>query len=459
MKIEVLKSELAGALGALGKLVCRTSPVEVYRSLRIESKENKIAFQTVGLDEAITYTIPVEGLEEFVTVVNFDEFRTIVRSSRNKSVVLVYEDGKFGVDNCVMRTYSMEWPTERVEDGDCEVTELQYGFLDFLTSLAPIVNRTDYRQILRGIHFCKEGLVVTNGKELLHIDIPLTVENLTIPFPHAMLATKSADAGRVATWCEKEYRYFRFEFGNWQWSGKALCGNYPDWRKVIPDESVLTHIVQFDADNAVRLETFLKGVPDDPPNNPVTLSKADSSLLVVAENGMRFVMPAEFPCDWGDLKLTANKTLLQRLLGEGHRRIAIGSTAAPFVAMGGIGRYVAMPLASHKEKVVQPQTQTKEESKMNENSTNSTPNNVTAPMPPVAPIVNAEVPVNPLDDLAAAIDEFKTRLRAMFDESTILSRKVKEVALVQKQKEREHREKEREFVQARRAIERIRMAI
>ena len=96
---------------------------------------------------------------------------------------------------------------------------------------------------------------------------------------------------------------------------------------------------------------------------------------------------------------------------------------------------------------------------MNENSTNSTPNNVTAPMPPVTPIVNTEVPVNPLDDLAAAIDDFKTRLRAMFDESTLLSRKVKEVALVQKQKEREHREKEREFVQARRAIERIRMAI
>ena len=63
-----------------------------------------------------------------------------------------------------------------------------------------------------------------------------------------------------------------------------------------------------------------------------------------------------------------------------------------------------------------------------------------------------EVPVNPLDDLAAAVEDFKTRLRAMFDESTVLSRKVKEVALVQKQKERD-------FIQAKRAIEKIRMAI
>ena len=79
--------------------------------------------------------------------------------------------------------------------------------------------------------------------------------------------------------------------------------------------------------------------------------------------------------------------------------------------------------------------------------------NVTAPMPPVANTINPEpVVVNPLDELSAAIDEFKTRLRAMFDESTLLSRKVKEVVLANKQKERD-------FVQAKRTLERIRMAI
>ena len=60
--------------------------------------------------------------------------------------------------------------------------------------------------------------------------------------------------------------------------------------------------------------------------------------------------------------------------------------------------------------------------------------------------------VNPLDELGAAVEEFKLKIKAMFDESTALSRKVKEVALIQKQKERD-------FIQARRAIERIRMAI
>ena len=445
MQIEIVKNELAGALSALGKLVCRTSPVEVYRSLRIEGKENKISFQTVGLDETITYTLPVEGVGDFVTIVNFDEFRTVVRASRNKSLLFEYESGKFGIDHCLMRTFSMEWPTERVEDGDCEVAELPRLFIGYLSELAPIVNRNDYRPVLRGIHFCKDGLVATNGKELLHISRHLPIENLTIPFPHAVLATKSEDEGKVVTWSEKELRFFRFEFGKWRWTGKALFGSYPNWRKVIPDADSLNHVVKFDEDEADRLATFLKSVPDNPPSNPVTLSAGNNSTLaVVSESGMQIDIHAEFPCDWGDLKLTVNKTLLLRLLNEGHHRLAIANDSAPFIATGGIGRYIAMPLAPHKQIV---QNQPKEEKEMNEST-----NNVTAPMPPVAPIINPETPVNPLDDLAAAIDDFKSRLRAMFDESTILSRKVKEVALAQKQKERE-------FFQAKRAIEKIRMAI
>jgi len=450
MQIEVSKSELAGALSALGKLVCRTAPVELYRSLRIEGKEDKISFQTIGVDEAITYTIPAESVENFCVTVNFDEFRTVVRYGRNKSVVLVYEEGRFGVDNTLMRTSHVEWPKEQREEGDCEVAELPGNFvLGKLATAAPIVNRDEARLVLRGIHFCREGIVATNGKELLHIDIPLTVDNLTIPFPHAVLATKSEDAGRIVTWCEREYRYFRLEFGNWRWSGKALVGNYPDWRKVIPEESRLNRIVNFDVDRAEQLAIFLKSIPVNPPSDPVTLSmSANSTLKVVSDNGMQVNIPEEFTTDWGDFELSVNKTLLLRLLNEGHHRLAIGDNKAPFTATGGIGRYIAMPLASHTKPVVQNQNQPKEESKMNE----SIPN-VAAPLQPVAPIINTEpAAVNPLDELAAAIDEFKARLRAMFDESTLLSRKVKEVALANKQKERD-------FVQAKRTLERIRMAI
>ena len=68
-------------------------------------------------------------------------------------------------------------------------------------------------------------------------------------------------------------------------------------------------------------------------------------------------------------------------------------------------------------------------------------------------VVEQSAPVvNPLDELSTAIEEFKVKVKAILDESTALSRKVKEVALIQKQKKRD-------FIQARRVIERIRIAI
>jgi len=55
-----------------------------------------------------------------------------------------------------------------------------------------------------------------------------------------------------------------------------------------------------------------------------------------------------------------------------------------------------------------------------------------------------------MDDLTATVESFRLKLKAALDESSNLSRKVKEVQLAQKQKERD-------FVLAKRAIERIRM--
>ena len=69
------------------------------------------------------------------------------------------------------------------------------------------------------------------------------------------------------------------------------------------------------------------------------------------------------------------------------------------------------------------------------------------------PVQEAEECVsNPMDELMNVIESCRLKLKAATEEAALLSRKVKEVQIAQKQKERD-------FIQARRAIERIRMAI
>ncbi|MBO5682166.1 MAG: hypothetical protein J6T08_10695 [Lentisphaeria bacterium] len=132
--------------------------------------------------------------------------------------------------------------------------------------------------------------------------------------------------------------------------------------------------------------------------------------------------------------LTLDREILLRMLLQGYTTFKANSDGQmPVLACGGDGQYIAMPI-----RTIKTNPNYKEENKMEHENT---------------PVVEQTAPVaNPLDELGTAIEEFKLKIKAMLDESTILSRKVKEVALSQKQKERD-------FIQARRAIERIRMAI
>ena len=70
---------------------------------------------------------------------------------------------------------------------------------------------------------------------------------------------------------------------------------------------------------------------------------------------------------------------------------------------------------------------------------------------PVQTFIPNQEPANPLDELTANIEAMRAKLKAMYDESAVMSRKVREVVIAQKQKERE-------YVQTKRTIERIRTA-
>ena len=79
---------------------------------------------------------------------------------------------------------------------------------------------------------------------------------------------------------------------------------------------------------------------------------------------------------------------------------------------------------------------------------NAIPHAVSAPVQTFTPNQEPAKELNPLDELTANIEAMKAKLKVMFDESIAMSRKVREVAIAQRQKERE-------YVQNKRTIERI----
>lgn len=441
--IEVNKNTVAGALTALGKMISRTSPVEAYRSVRIEAKENVLRFRTAGTEECIEFRIEAEFEEEFTVVTGFEEFRQAVRGCRNKSLVMEFTEGHLVIDGIALASVNCEFPQMPDPGGNAKSEVLPENFPELLNTAAPVVNRSDCRKVLQGINLSRDGLTAVNGKELFNVPIPLEVESLTIPFPLALIAAKATGTSRLTYWTDGGSVFFQINIGCWTWSGKAISGTYPNWKLVMPDEAKLEHRVSFTAERAEQMKNWLKNLPDE----PVILTRSSDDLVLRDQHGSELRITAYF-VQWDDYRIAVNSNILLRLLNEGHTTLACPEEHGPFLASGGAGRYIAMPLH-------QPQTEPKEEPKetqsnQEENKMETTTPVVSAPMQTAAPKIEPETSLNPLDDLTASIEAFKLKLKASFDEVSSLARKVKEVQIAQKQKERD-------FIQAKRAIERIRM--
>ena len=227
--IEVNKSMLAGAFGALGKLICRTSPLALYKSIKIEAEDRTLRLSTCGLSEGVTFELEADGDDEFSCLVGFDEFRDAVRGGRNKTIGLTYEAGTLLVgDRYLITVKDVEWPdiSPRVESPNCPLPE---GVVEMFARAAQIVDRNEPRAILRGINLSADGITVTNGKELLNFDCPLELESsITIPLPLALMQSKAAHAGLLFYWPMENGTGFSIIVGPWCWTGKALQGIYPN---------------------------------------------------------------------------------------------------------------------------------------------------------------------------------------------------------------------------------------
>ena len=404
--MKIRKSVLLEALKVLGKVVAQTSPEVVVRSVRFVGDGERLRLMATDGVECVAVSVECE----------------------------VEVTGK-----------SLEWPDLEEVPEEAVSVELPASFGELLALAAPVVDRDGARLILRGVNLSPEGITATNGKELLHLPCPLAIpEEVTLPFPLALLTAKPAAPGVLHLWSLRNERLFRLEIGGFLWQGKALSGKFPAWKQVIPSGNALDYSLEFFEPE--RIIAFLKTVPDHEPLNGIELNVTPRgvTLIPVDTPEMSFETDAEFLGVQPRAVLVLNKYILLRMLQQRYTKFRAHSDGRmPVVAEGGAGCYVAMPI--HLSPKSNPQTN-QETNKM-ENIENKV---VSAPVQTVTP--NHEPGTNPLDELYNTIDTFRNKLKLALDESTLLVRKVKEVQLAQKQKERD-------FIQAKRAIERIRMAI
>ena len=424
MRIE--KKTLNDALRVLGKVVCQTSPVELYRSVRfVGDGDGVCAMATDGI-EVVSVLLDAFTDAEIDFCVSFKELKDQVRMGRSEIIEL---SGSF-----------IEFPELEEPSEDSVSAILPVNFGELLAQAASVVDRSNYRRLLQGINLSNAGVTTTDGKQLLHLPTPLSLaKDVTIPFPSALLAAKTSEMGTLQVWDN----LFQIEIGNFKWHGKLLEGQYPNWRGVIP--SAESHDYSITLNEPGRVLDWVKMIPSQKTTNGVELNVVpDGSVTLVSciQPSFKLNTAATITGVHPRAVLTLDREIILRILLQGYTTFKANSDGlVPVIASGGAGQYIAMPMRTIKTNSIP----NKEEKTMENTQTVGS-----APVQMVAP--NPETEINPLEDLGNSIEAFKLKLKVAFDDLAMLSRKVKEVQIQQRQKERD-------FIQARRAIERIRMAI
>ena len=447
--MKITGKKLAEALSALGKLITRTSPVELHQAISLEARDGQLSLRTVAQDESLTVTIPAEGAADFRHAVHYARLRELARNPAGTVTFMELNDGFAARLECrrkivthTLPVLNIDWPEVEVAPAEAETASLPENFTALLSEAAPLVNRNEARHQLRGIHLCPEGIVATDGKQLLHLLLDWTLKSpVTLPFPLALLTPKPEVPGTLTLWKLKDVQLFKIEAGNFVWAGKAVSGSYPEWRKVIPEASALNYAIAFTPEQAAQLTGFLKTVPDSPPFHAIELNVVPGGVTVIPNNfpDMELRLEATVIGAQPRVVLALNKYILLRMLQQGYTKFRAHSDGRiPVIAEGGNGWYLAMPI--HILPKHQPEKETSKMENIKRIEHTETATEETAG------------PVNPMEELNHSIEDLRGKLRTLLDESALLARKVKEAVLQQKQRERE-------FIQAKRAIERIRMAI
>ena len=425
--MKIRKSVLLEALKVLGKVVAQTSPVEVVRSVRFVGDGGRMWLMATDGVECVAVSVKCEVAEAVDFAVEYWALRELIRSTRGGEVEV---SGK-----------QLKWPELEVVPEEAVSAELPASFGELLALAAPVTDRDGTRLILRGVNLSPEGITATNGKELLHLPCPLAIsEEVTLPFPLALLTAKPAAPGVLHLWSRHNERLFRIEIDGFLWQGKALSGKFLAWKQVIPAGNALDYSLEFFEPE--RIIAFLKTVPDHEPLNGIELNVTPNgvTLIPVDTPEMSFETEAEFLGVQPRAVLVLNKYILLRMLQQRYTKFRAHSDGRmPVVAEGGAGSYVAMPI--HLSPKFNPQTN-QEANKMETNKIKETDSRRES----------ANETLDPMEELNHGIDELRGKLKLLLDETGVLTRKVKEAVLKQKQKERD-------FILAKRAIERIKMAI
>ena len=362
MKITFSRGGLRDAVPGLGKVVPTRTNLAVLNCVRFHSDGEGLTATATDLDQTLVYAFAeaqCEGLGEIIVpyaalkeLAKGDATDTVTLEHDGDNVIVTNVVGGHAVTTTVTGTDPRDWP----ESGPEIPVQEAKGFLRAYRRMAPFASVDETRRTLQCVYVDVSGtgdhnatLVATDGRRLCccnSLKLPVDDEHgVMVPVTKFLLwqglqedvmlgVSKTKAGGRV---CVKS--------GNWTYRVKAVDGQYPNWRQVVPNTDGIEHRLTFtDAD----AQAMTKIVPALPGKDGVGIEGGDGKITLRGLDGdrqVRIPLTAGSEYAGGGCSVIVNRQYLLDALGAGFRNFMFADGHSPLLSDDGKGaKHVLMPL-------------------------------------------------------------------------------------------------------------------
>ena len=468
MKITVPKSTLETALAPILKMAPAARPSR----LAVRAERQKVWICRSTDDQRLDIELPDAACDQKggnFGIVGLEPFRLMVSAARGTSLSIEQDAGtvRLHSDGSILGLLDSEPSAEDSEfqmPKECDSAVLPTNFANFVLQAFACASNDKDRPALLGVNVSSRGIAGTDGKQLFHLPLPLKLKNdVTIPPSRIYPALKHLRWTSLAHWKTADgCRMFRISGEGFRYTAKAVDAPYPEYWRILAAEDKCDARLTLTQESAQALQKFLDGNKEE---TSVRLTVfPDRIVLLETDDRTRRQRTGAFEarCNGAGVPGTVHldTRYLRQFLKMGFLSMSMSSKApVPLVSSSGIGKYLFMPMrieaqspvpesdpAIPSQTIPTPQPEEKKTMTQTVNTTTTVTN------PASFTKTQPNVQSNPLDETLSSLVSMRETLSGLEARLLEAGRRIK-AALV------EQRLKERQYADANRKLERIRLAV
>ena len=341
MKFTCSRDDLLKEISVAQEVISSKNSLSVLSNVLLTVSKGELKLQATDLKVGFETSLPVEVVQEGATTAFCDKLLNILRSLPEGDVELEQADATMlrirplsKKVNFQLRCIPSDKYPELARASESMYFDFpQRDFIDMVSKTLFAVSDDETRYFMNGIFLEKRDdnliMVATDGRRLSYISrrIPVRMENLksVILPPKILTIVRKLSSGEGSLSLALTDKNVFIRMGATHLSSNLIDGQFPDYRRVIPDAQKYRAIVEKKAlEDALRRVSLLV----EQKSRKVVFSMAEGTLTIFSKESELGVATEELPCEYAGPEMSLAVNCLY--MSEPLREISVDKVSLEF---------------------------------------------------------------------------------------------------------------------------------